>query len=72
MKSKKLVEIPTNQKRFIDGILCTCVEDLRPISKDPCDSCVFIRSSVTCKCLACCKCERTDGKSCHFERVFNN
>lgn len=68
MESKKLVEIPLNQKQFIEGILCLAVED----SPTGCHKCVFTCGSVACGFLACCKSERTDGKYCHFERVFNN
>lgn len=69
MKSKRLVEIPLKQKQFIDGLLCLAVENSH--YEDGCHECAFERGSVTCQFLACCICERTDGKSCHFERVFN-
>lgn len=72
MESKKLVEIPLNQKQFIEGILCIAVEDLPFKQLHNCGECVFERGSSVCVRLACCKCERTDGKPCHFERVFNN
>lgn len=72
MESKRLVEIPLNQKQFIEGILCLAVEDSPLKTTDGCHKCAFTRGSVACRFLACCKCERTDGKFCHFERVFNN
>lgn len=72
MESKKLVEIPLNQKQFIDGTLYLVVENSPLKTTDDCSKCAFIHCSVICKSLACCRHERTDGKSCHFERVFNN
>ena len=72
MESKKLVEIPLNQKQFIEGILCIAVEDSPSKKSYGCHQCIFYRCSAVCIFLACCKYERTDGKSCHFERVFNN
>lgn len=72
MESKKLVEIPLNQKQFIEGILCIAVEDSPSKKSDGCHQCILHCGSAVCRFLACCKCERTDGKSCHFERVLNN
>lgn len=72
MESKKMVEIPLNQKHFIEGILCIAIEDSPRKTTDGCHKCVFIRGNVACRFLACSRTERTDGKFCHFERVFNN
>lgn len=70
MKSK--IQIPINQKRFIDGVLVRCIKAEGSKGCQTCDLCVFEFCSVTCQMMASCPEERSDKKDVYFERVFKH